>query len=75
MTIQDGRMFVGTFLAFDKHMNVIMSETEEIRRVKPKKGEEREIKRQLGMIVVRGQNIVSMTAEAPPNYQNRKPDN
>jgi len=26
-------------------MNVIMSETEEIRRVKPKKGEEREIKR------------------------------
>jgi small nuclear ribonucleoprotein B and B' len=47
-------MFVGTFLAFDKHMNVIMSETEEIRRIKPKKGEEREIKRQLGMIVVRG---------------------
>ena len=31
-----------------------MSETEEIRRVKPKKGEEREIKRQLGMIVMRG---------------------
>ena len=54
LTIQDGRMFIGTFLAFDKHMNVIMSETEEIRRVKPKKGEEREIKRQLGMIVIRG---------------------
>ncbi len=68
LTIQDGRMFIGTFLAFDKHMNVIMSETEEVRRVKPKKGEEREMKRQLGMIVIRGQNIISMTAEAPPNY-------
>jgi small nuclear ribonucleoprotein B and B' len=37
VTIQDGRMFVGTFLAFDKHLNVVLSETEEFRTVKSKK--------------------------------------
>lgn len=30
-------MLVGTFLAFDKHLNVVLSETEEFRFIKPKK--------------------------------------
>ena len=45
VTIQDSRVLVGTFMAFDRHMNLVLGETEEFRRVRTKKaggaGEER----------------------------------
>jgi small nuclear ribonucleoprotein (snRNP)-like protein len=33
------RTLVGTFMAFDRHMNLVLGDTEEYRRVKAKKGQ------------------------------------
>lgn len=73
ITIQDGRMMVGTFLAFDKHMNIVLADTEEYRITKVNKtGQQKQIKRTLGLVIVRGENIISLTAEAPPSQTFKK---
>jgi len=77
VTIADERMLVGTFIAFDKHLNIVLADTEEFRILKALKpnDSEREIKRSLGLIVLRGDNIISISAEkAPKQLENKTSD-
>lgn len=72
VTIQDSRVLIGTFLAFDKHMNLVLSDTEEYSRIKSKNDKEKERKRSMGLVLLRGDNIISISAESPPSQNNKR---
>ena len=53
--LHDGRELVGTFNAFDKYMNVILVDCGEFRRA--------EKRRNMGVVLIRGSSLISMTLE------------
>ncbi|KAI0464260.1 hypothetical protein LJB42_001866 [Komagataella kurtzmanii] len=80
----DSRQLVGELISFDKHMNLVLSETEEFRVTKKsyaqlkKQAQQKagqpldesnieETKRSLGLIILRGEHIVSVSIEGKPN--------
>lgn len=75
MTLNDSRALVGQLLAFDKHMNLVLAECDEFRRVKRKAtqgakddagdDEDDEMKRTLGLVILRGETIVTLSGESP----------
>lgn len=73
VTLQDSRVFIGQLLAHDKHLNIVLADCEEFRLLKRgnKTGESE--RRTLGMIVLRGEEVVSISQEtgAPPRGGNK----
>jgi small nuclear ribonucleoprotein B and B' len=73
ITLNDGRALVGQMLAFDRHMNLVIVDCEEFRRIRTKKKAEdgepaipQEQKRTLGLVIIRGEVVVSISVEGPP---------
>jgi small nuclear ribonucleoprotein B and B' len=59
----DGREMEGRLLVFDKHMNLVLSDVVERRVVKQAKGEEVTLERKLGLVLLRGEHVVSVRAK------------
>ncbi len=55
--LNDHRIFNGQLLAYDRHMNLVIEDCEEIRKNQ---------KRALGLLVLKGEHVQSIQSIAPP---------
>lgn len=84
VSVQDGRTYTGQLLAFDKHLNLVVADTEEARvprkayqqLVKQKAAGQQvkasEEKRFLGLIILRGEQVVNLTIVSAPTADTKK---
>ena len=69
--ISENRYFLGKFLCYDEHLNLVLSECEEFKKI-----EGFEQKRTHGLITIRGSNIISIEASSiPPLDRNNQSNN
>ncbi|ODQ48416.1 hypothetical protein PICMEDRAFT_19345, partial [Pichia membranifaciens NRRL Y-2026] len=86
VTTSKNSTFMGTLLSYDKFMNLVLVECEEFRLLQKTKkyldqvkngdvdqSKVKEQKRLLGLVILRGENVVSVVAEAAPNANTLKP--
>lgn len=81
VTLLDGRVIIGQLLAHDKHFNLVLCESEEFRLPRSNQNKNKsnnnldEFRRTLGMIVLRGEEVVAVNGEtgAPPKNKARIP--
>ncbi|EPX72140.1 Sm snRNP core protein Smb1 [Schizosaccharomyces octosporus yFS286] len=69
VTTKDGRTFVGQLLAFDGHMNLVLSDCLEYRHIRKQNNPSNSVyeeKRMLGLVILRGEFIVSLSVQGPP---------
>jgi small nuclear ribonucleoprotein B and B' len=62
---------IGTLIGFDKHLNLILADAEEFRTLKQIKKDDpiREIKRPIGLVILRGDFVLNITAEKSPQLK------
>lgn len=72
VVFNDGRTFSGQLLAFDKFLNIVLADCDE-KRVAGKGDAQKTFSRSLGMLLLRGDTIVSISAEVvkPLSSQNK----
>jgi small nuclear ribonucleoprotein B and B' len=64
ITTDDGRDLSGKLIVFDRHMNVVLSDVTEKRVVGQGKTKST-AERKLGLVLLRGEHVVSLRAEKP----------
>lgn len=75
ISLLDGRLVIGQLLAFDRHMNLVVADCEEFRLTRRQQQKhatgapgavEPLARRTLGLLVLRGEEVVAVTAEGGP---------
>ncbi|KAH0788789.1 small nuclear ribonucleoprotein-associated protein B' [Histomonas meleagridis] len=67
VSVNEKRRFIGQLLGFDSHSNIVLKDCEEYRQLKKRKaGEAREVKRNVGLLVLRGESVVHVDVIGPP---------
>jgi small nuclear ribonucleoprotein B and B' len=67
VSVGDRRYFIGQMLGFDTHSNIVLKDCEEYRRLRKRKaGQTREVKRNIGLMILRGDSVISIAIIGHP---------